>query len=159
VRTAASNATSNAASNSSSVPMPDITRRSSLRRWGRHLGAAMVIALAASVTPLLPWTTRANNTAALRESQTRLDVVERNIAGLNNQKAALLSDGEVRRLAREEFGLAPTGAEVYSLPGLHPESPTRLASESTIAPTQPALATPPSRRRIDRIIDAIVFWD
>ncbi len=137
----------------------DGARSAWLRRWSRHLGAAIVIAIAASVTPLLPWTTRANNAAALRESQTRLKVVESNIDELNQQKTALLGDAEVKRLAREEFGLAPTGAEVYSLPGLRPESPTRLASDSTDVIARRNVTPPPPRRRIDRIIDALVFWD
>jgi hypothetical protein len=152
-------ATSGSSRLSAAVPMTEQTRSGSLRRWGRHLGAAIVIAIAASVTPLLPWTTRANNTAALRESQTRLQVVERNNAQLESQKTALLSDAEVRRLAREEFGLAPTGAEVYSLPGLRPESPTRLASDSTTPTRSSNVTPPPPRRRIDRIIDVLVFWD
>jgi hypothetical protein len=124
------------------------TRSASMRRWGRHIGAAMVIAIAASLTPLLPWSTRANNTAALNESKTRLAVVEHNIEQLNNQKTALLSDAEVRRLAREEFGLAPTGADVYSLPGLHPG----LSSGSCDTEIAPGAAPHRSHHRCPRLL-------
>ncbi len=145
----------------SNRPGPDHSPRVSIwrRRWSRHLGLAVVVLIGAGASPLLPFSTRANNAAALKESEARLAVVERNNDQLRAQREALLSDAEVRRLAREEFGLAPTGSEVLALPNLRGESASRDRGQSVPVPYADTEITPPQRSRMNRFVDFVVFWD
>lgn len=129
------------------------------RRWSRHVGLAIVLLIAAAASPLLPFSTRANNEAALQEAQARLAVVERNNAELRRQREALLSDAEVRRLAREEFGLAPTGSDVLALPNLRSDSLSRDRAQTVPSPDPVSELSPPKRSRMNRVIDFVVFWD
>ncbi len=140
------------------------------RRASKHLGAAVVLVIGASLTQLLPWGARANNAGALRESNARLSVVERNNAALTKERADLMSDSEIRRLAREEFGLAPTGADVYAVANLRPQAGADGSSASSgvrsgariVAPTTVVadeLDTSPQPSRLSRVINVLVFWD
>lgn len=133
----------------------DRGRRSPWRRAGLHLVAGTVVAVVVALSPVLPWSTRSNNGAALLEAQTRLSAVERSNVNLAAERAGLLTDPEVRRLAREEFGLAPVGAEVFSLPGLETEGSAADRTKATSA----ALPVATERSRVDRLIDSLVFWD
>jgi cell division protein FtsB len=132
---------------------PAMRRR--ISRPVRHLALAGSIVVVGGLVGLLPFATgNAQQENQIRASE-RLGQLTAENERLTKRRAELQTDEEVARIAREEFGLTPQGAEVYSIPDLRPQGQAReRLPEPTV--TVPA---PPSRSRLDRVIDAIVFWD
>lgn len=63
------------------------------------------------------------------------------------------TDAEIERLAREQYNLVRPGEEAYAiLPG-PADRPT------SIAPPPVGLRRPPTPSLVDRVLDAVTFWN
>ncbi len=135
-------------------------------RWGLkralgHLliaGVALVVAALVGVVPYDTWRNQDND---LRHATNRYTAVSKDNAELLRQKKLLETDAEVARIARQELGLAPAGAEVYAIPDLRPGDAT-LTGDATLP--VPARPTPQETGRRDRstlskLWDTISFWN
>jgi cell division protein FtsB len=64
---------------------------------------------------VFPTRTYLNQRESIAEADARLDELESTNEGLQNQRDLLQRDEEIERIAREQYGLAKPGEEVYHL--------------------------------------------
>jgi cell division protein FtsB len=131
--------------------------RRALTRPVRHLLLAAIVVVIGGLVGVLPFATRSLQDETYAQSRERLSQLERENAALTSQRDLLKTDEEVARLAREEFGLAPTDATVYAIPGLRPDNEDRDRTGGAVIAETPPEA--PKRGLGDRVVDFIVFWD
>ena len=135
-------------------------------RWGLkrtfgHLLIAGVALVVAALVGVLPYDTWRNQDNDLRHAGSRYSAVSTQNAELRRQKKLLETDAEVARIARQELGLAPAGAEVYAIPDLRPGDATLTGDAALPVPAPP---TPQETGRTDRstlskLWDTISFWN
>lgn len=118
----------------------------------------MVVAALAGVLPYDTWRNQHND---LRHASSRYSAVSKENGELLRQKKLLETDAEVARIARQELGLAPAGAEVYAIPDLRPGDATLTGDAALPVPARP---TPQETGRRDRstlskLWDTISFWN
>jgi cell division protein FtsB len=130
-------------------------RRGRLPRPMWHLALALVLVILGGLVGLLPFATRSAQQDTYRDASSRLKALQIENAALSEQRDLLQTDEEVARIAREEFGLAPEGADVYSIPNLRPGNVDRERGAAPAAPT----VSMPERSTVDKIVDTLVFWD
>jgi cell division protein FtsB len=129
--------------------------RRRLSRPVGHVAGAVVILIVGGLVGLLPFATGSAQEENRQRATQRLNQLQTENRALAKRRAELQTDEEVTRIAREEFGLTPEGAEVYSIPNLRPENQGRERLPEPTATTVVA----PSRSKVDRVIDVLVFWD
>ena len=135
-------------------------------RWGLkralgHLVIAGVALVVAALVGVLPYDTWRNQDNDLRHASSRYSAVSKENGELLRQKKLLETDAEVARIARQELGLAPAGAEVYAIPDLRPGDATLTGDAALPVPAKP---TPQETGRRDRstlskLWDTISFWN
>jgi hypothetical protein len=129
--------------------------RRRLSRPVGHVAGAVTILIIGGLVGLLPFATGSAQDDNRQRATQRLDQLQAENRVLAKRRAELQTDEEVTRIAREEFGLTPDGAEVYSIPNLRPENQGRERLPEPTATTVPA----PTRSKVNRVIDVLVFWD
>ena len=131
-----------------------------MSRAARHAGLAGLALVVAALVGVLPYDTWRNQQRDLSGARSRLIVLSKDNAQLTRQKHLLETDVEVARIARQELGLAPAGADVYAIPNLRPGDATLTGDAALPAPARPV--PPESARRdrstLSRLIDAVEFW-
>jgi cell division protein FtsB len=144
-----------------SMRRPDLSPNTPMKRRGRlprpvwHLALALVLVIVGGLVGLLPFATRSAQNQTYRDASARLATLQIENSALAEERDLLQTDEEVARIAREEFGLAPEGADVYAIPDLRPGNEDR---ERGVDQAAPAVAVP-ERSAVDKIIDTLVFWD
>jgi cell division protein FtsB len=121
----------------------------------KHLLGAAILLVTLGVANILPMRERASLRNSVVQAQERLAVLEDENKQLTTQEQLLRSDAEVERIAREEFGLAPVDADVFSLPNLRPDNAERLREFSAVITVEVA----PKRTALAKVMDTVVFWD
>lgn len=124
----------------------------SLRRlvWVVVAGAVLVVFLVAGVFPTRTYLRQRDEIASAEEKVAVLSVENAKLAA---RVEDLYQDGEVERLAREQYNLVRPGEEAYAiLPGPADPEPTGPAP----APVRPEA---PKRSFLDGVLDTLTFWD
>ena len=131
------------------------------RRAVRHLTFAGVALVVAGLVGVLPYDTWRNQSNDLHTAGARLTALSKENTELQRQQRLLETDAEVSRIARQELGLAPAGADVYAIPDLRPGDATLTGDAALPVPARPAPQEPARRDRstLANMWDAISFWD
>jgi cell division protein FtsB len=132
-----------------------------MRRVSFHLALTGVIVVVAMLVGVLPVATWIRQSDEIARSESVLANVRRSTAELKTRIAALRTDDEVSRIAREQLGMVPEGREAYAITNLRPgenaiSEPPRVDTD----PLDGARAEPAPRQSAWReLLDAATFWD
>ncbi len=118
--------------------------------WPVIGAAALVVFLVAGVFPTRTYLHQRDELASAAD---KVQVLSAENAKLASRVADLHEDTEVERLAREQYNLVRPGEEAYAiLPG--PADP-----EVEESPPPPVRLRAPEESTLDKVVDALTFWD
>lgn len=126
------------------------------RRLGRKLligalSTTTFLVLVAGVVPVRQYLEQQRRLDSARQRIELLDEQNRRLAA---RASELKTDEEIERLAREQYSLVRPGEEAFALlPGSDEKRPAQAPLES------PDPVEPPEPSWLERLLDAIAFWD
>lgn len=123
------------------------------RRWRSMLLIALFVSVgfvATGVLPVQQYLDRGNQVA---EAQATLDVLVEQNGTLEDSAEALLTDSEIERVAREQYGFVQPGEVGYVV--ITPDADV----EATPTPTPEPVAEPDTRGFFQRFLDFITGRD
>ena len=116
--------------------------------WAFVASAVLIAVLLLGVFPTRSYFAQRN---AIEREQAKVEVLDRENARLAARVEELQTDEEIERLAREQYNLVKPGEEAYAiLPGPE-EAETGHRDAPPPAPPEPSL--------VEKVVDAITFWD
>ena len=135
---------------SEAPPPPKRKRRRS--RWRSMIFVALLVSVGLIAAGVLPVQQYLERETQVREAQDRLDQLLASNESLSEDAAALLTEQEIERIAREQYGFVRPGEIGYIVITPEPDP------ESTAEPVVPE-ATSDDRSLLQRIWDFIAGHD
>lgn len=125
--------------------------------WGTMLFLALLVALGLVASGVLPIQQYFDRENAVNEAEARLSTLKQQNAHLAEESAALLTEQEVERIAREQYGFVRPGETGYVV--TTPEG-TGQADPQPVQPVEPAEPeTADDRGFLQRVWDFITGND
>lgn len=111
-----------------------------LRRAGSYIGAVAVACVL--IYAVFPVRTYLDQRAATRRAQEQIEVISEQNDKLEDRVAALGTDDEVERIAREDYGMVLPGEESYGILPPPDPSPSTATTTTTAPPTTAPSSAP-----------------
>ena|GEM_PF-1025320 len=126
-------------------------RRTARRLLVSVLSTTTFLVLVAGVVPVRQYLEQQRRLAVAHQRIELLDEQNRRLAARADE---LRTDEEVERLAREQYSLVRPGEEAFALlPGSDEKRPAQAPLSS------PVPVKPPAPSLLERVLDAVAFWD